>query len=501
MFGLKSAKMKEIKLPVQFLRFGLFLYFLIPYLLFFNYYNISLDLDKSEFLWAFKNSIFQSFVAALFCVVLSIPMSQGLFVLPEKLQKLILKLLIIPQIFPVLYSVLIGFSILTPFPMGRVGIIFLFVLINMGFSTVLTYSATQEKLGHFAVISEVYSIGRLSFFKKIYSRLILSDLISNFFIIFIFCFSSFSVPLLVGGGKGSNLEVLIYEKIFIDQNWPAAFLLCVLQTSIIFALSFFALKPSKKEILGFSSGHYIKSYIGLLIVSIYIILYLGGYLSGVIKSLSQWEFLYQYKSELISVIFYTTKALSIYLLLFAVLLIVWLLDYLNFRRFNPAVNLISVSTVLVGFAFYLTMPLSQDYDLYKIILAVSILFFPTLFKLFLQNAIESLRAQLDIAEIYGLSKLTILYQIIFRQLSRQFGLWLSFVIIWFVSEFAILKSLGVQSQTLGLMSENFLSSYRLPMSYLMSVIILIYWLLAVFTIYLIYRVVCVIYKKLIFEVR
>ncbi len=490
--------MKEFK-SAYVLRYSLLLYFLIPYFIFLSYFKFSFGLDYGELFWAFRNSLNQATLTAFIAVALSIPVSQGLFLLPEKTQRWVSRLLIIPQIFPALYSILIGFSILNPFPMGTKGVVFLFVLINLGFASLMTYAATQSRLGKLSVLSEVYSLGRGSFFTRIYFPLLRSDLVVSFFMIFIFCLSSLSVPLIAGGGKGTNLEVLIYEKIFIEQNWSSAFSLCLFQSALIFGLSFFVLRNKKKDSEGdFEAGNYLKSYTGLFLIAVYLFIYLGGYSIGLIKSFDYMEFIYQYAADLMTVTIFTTKALIGYLLVNLTLLVLWLLDYLNTRRFNLAINLISVSTVLVGFTLYLALPLTRDYDVLKIIFAMSILFFPSLFKLFLQQPIEGLQSQIAVSQIYGLSKTTIIIEIIFKQLSRQMYLWLSFLIVWFVSEFAVLKSLGVQTQTLGLWTESFLSSYRLPLSYLMSFYILIYWFLAMLVVYLIIKVAHVSYKKFIY---
>lgn len=488
--------MKEFKPAASFLSFGLLSYFLIPYLIFLTYFKFSLEFNISELAWAVKNSFLQSGLTATFCVVLSMLMSQGLFAVNDRLQKIFLRLLIVPQILPALYSVLIAFSVLNPFPMGTSGIVILFIFINLGFSTLLTFTCTREKLGALAVISEVYSLSRWRFFLKIYLPLLKTDLLANFFIVFIFCLSSFSIPLIAGGGKGTNLEVLIYEKIFVDQNWSAAFGLSLIQVTLIFGLSFFMLRNKRaSEPAEFAGSSYLKSYWGLALIGFYLIIYFGGYLLGLIKSLAYFDFIKQYAGELLTVTLFTSGALALYLLLNLALLILWLYDYLENLKFNLASNLISVSTVLIGFVFYLSFPVTKEYDLIKIVFAMSILFFPSLFKLFLQKPIENLQQQILISKMYGLSKLTIIIEIIARQLAPKLFLWLSFLTIWFISEFALLKVLGVQRQTLGLLSESFLSSYRLPLSYLMSLYILVYWVGTMLVIYFGLKVVYVTYKK------
>ncbi len=489
--------MKAFK-PAHLLSSGLLFYFLLPYVIFLTYYRFSFDFNLAELFWVIKNSLLQAGLTAMICVVLSLPMSQGLFALSEKWQSITLRLLIIPQILPALFSILIAFSLFDTFPMGSIGIIILFVFTNLGFATLLAYSAAREKLGALPVISEIYSLGRYGFFTQVYLRVLRRDLIANFLLIFIFCLSSFSIPLIVGGGRGTNIEVLVYEKIFVEQNWPAAFGLCMVQALFIFVISYFMLKNRKSdEKAEFSSGRYLESYFGVLLIFIYLLLYFGGYLVGLVKSLSYFGFIAEYWAELASVTWFTSKALVFYLLLNFLLLWLWLLDYLKNLKFNLAINMISVSTVLIGFALYLFFPLTKDFDILKIVFAMSVLYFPGLFKLFLQGPIENLHRQVLISKMYGLSSSTIIIEIILKQISQKLFLWLSMLTIWFISEYALFKALGVQTQTLGLFSEGFLSSYRLPASYIMSFYILVYWVAVMLILYFSLKVVYVAYKKFI----
>lgn len=490
--------MKEIKFfnkSAAFLRPALLVYFLIPYFFLFYYYKFTTEIDLLELFWAIKNSLLQSLVSAAVVVILSVPMSQGLFLLSPKFQNIFKRLLMIPQILPALFSILIAFTLFNPFPMGSEGIIILFIVVNLGFCTLLTYSATQERMGNLSLVSEIYSLGRMKFLSKIYFPLLRRDLITHFFIVFLFCLSSFSIPLMAGAGRGTNLEVLIYEKIFIEQKWSVAFSLSLLQAILIFIFSYFVFNNKAKPTDSFVSGNYLKFAPGLGLISLYLLFYVGGYARGLFSARSHLPFLWEYIAELGSVTWFTTKALFVYLVFNILLLGLWLQDFLLNKKFNLAINLISVSTVLVGFVFYLVFPNSREYDLIKITLGMSILFFPGLFKFFLQNSIEKLNKQIRVAQIYNLPKLQIIIEIILRQIIKPLYLWLSFIIILFIGEFALLRAMGVQNQTLGLLTQGFLSSYRLPLAYLMSLYLLIYWLIALFITYYLAKVFYVLYKK------
>jgi hypothetical protein len=158
-------------------------------------------------------------------------------------------------------------------------------------------------------------------------------------------------------------------------------------------------------------------------------------------------------------------------------------------------NLISLSTVVVGFSVYLFFPTSKNYDLIKLLLASTVLVFPTLFKLFLQSPIESISRQITVAQVYGLSPITIIIEVIIRQLKKQFLIWLSVLSVWFASDYAISKAVGLQTKSLGLMAQDFLSSYRMAVAYLMSLIIIVTILLFLILFNLMIKAIYVAYKK------
>lgn len=495
--------MKDFKLSdflvIKSLRYGLLLFFLVPYIIFFKYFQPHFELDISEFFWAFKNSLMQSGLTAILVTALSVPLSFGLFVLSEGFYKWVSRILLIPQILPALFSILIAFSLIKPFPMGTLGIVLIFTLIHLGYSVVRIHLATQEKLGPVGFIADVYGLSSWDFFIKIYFPLMRAELLMNLVMIFTFCFSSFSIPLIVGGGLGTNLEVLIYEKIFISQNWSAAWILNLLQAIFVVFLSFIFIRKSSLAKSGFIKSRYLISKFGLLCLFIYLVIYLGGYMVGLSQSLSALSSLLSFSTEIMQATLHSLQMLVWYLLLSFILLMFWIFDFMKNYQQNPARHLVSASTILVSFAFYLFFPQDKSFDLLKIIFAMSILFFPTLFKSFLEKPLEQLRSQIFVAEVYGISSLVVIFQIVLRQIFQPFLIWLSFLTVWFLSDFAIQKSLGTQTSTVGLLSENFLTSYRLSQAYLMSFYILILWFVILSLLYFIFEVIHVAYKKFIFK--
>jgi len=178
------------------------------------------------------------------------------------------------------------------------------------------------------------------------------------------------------------------------------------------------------------------------------------------------------------------------------LLYFWLSDFIQNKKINSGVNFISLSTLVVGFAVYLMFPVGAEYDSYKFVYAFTVLTFPVLFKLYLQKPVENLKEQVAVAQIFGLSTPVIVIEIILRQIVQPFSLWVAVFSLWLVSDFAISKAIGLQTQSLGLMSQSFLSSYRLPAAYLLSALILIFVILFVSVLKYLMELSYVCYKKL-----
>ena len=477
------------------LRLAFAAYFFLPLVFFATQFNPNLDIQFSELYWALKNSITQATWAALICVTVALPMALALVSLKQKHYFWLSKLLLVPQIFPALFTILISFSVINPFPMGTVGIIILFVIVNLGLASVLLSEAIKNKCLKYAVVSEVFSISHFRFKWQVLVPLLRSDLFNLFFLIFAFCVSSFSIPLIAGGGKGINLEISIYEKIFIETNWEQAFTLGLFQTGFIFFVGFLLSDRGYNSSQSQIESRYVRSYLGLALVAGYLLFYLGGYLKGVLSSLVYLEFLSLYTNEIIKALLFTLFTLLVYSVFQFALLFFWLKDYLNNKNFNPMLNLVTLSTVVVGFSFYLALPANKNWDLVKLVVAISILSFTTLFKLFLEKPVAALQKQILVAQVYGLSHSRIIFDIIFKQIKPNLNLWFFVSSIWFVSDYAITKATGVQTSTLGLMTEGFLTSYRLPVAFLLTFLIFIFVLLFVFIINQFLKAVYVVTKK------
>ena len=462
-------------------------FFLFPYVSFLKFFNWNISISGTELLWVLKNSFLQAMTAAAICVLLGFYLSLGLFQLPHKLRLLTAKLVLIPLILPTLFSILIAFSILNPFPVGHIGVIFIFILINLGFSVYQITQAIQNKMGQLALISEIYGLSKSIFRRRILIPIIWPDLRLNFLFVFLFCFSSLSVPLVAGGGKGTNLEVLIYEKIFIEQNWDSAWLLMLLQTALVFCVSYFLLKTRTYAQRDFRSHSYYRSRLAAIGLGVYILGYLGSYIVSVIDASGGLEDVLLYRQDIMDATLTSITVLAGVAATCFLLLVLWISDYVQWLRHSIVVHFISVSTVMVGFSFYIFFPQDKRSDLIKIPLAFTLLFFPILFRMFFAKRIEQLRSQIIAAKVFAVPISRIAFDVVLKQLLKPLFFAAILLMIWTLSDFAISRSVGTQSQTLGLISENFLTSYRLDAAFLISFYILLIWLLLTTALHFIFK--------------
>lgn len=463
-----------VQMTPSVVRVGLFIYFLLPLLFFIFQFRPTYEIPWSDVVSALQNSFVQSLTAAGVCVLLGAAVSFGLFSLSPRLMRLTRQALLLPQILPVFFSALIVFSVCNPFPLGFWGIVILFVTINLGLASVLIHQAAAQTVGPYAVVSQVFALGRLTFLRKVWWPLMRAHLLSAFMMIFVFCFCSFSVPIIAGGGRSTNFEMLIYEKIFIESNWSLAATLCVIQVFLVTVLSLTLIREPPEAHRELKVSSYIQMKPLLALAFVYLGLYWGAYIKGVVEALTQFSFLVQYREQIADALIFSFKALAIFTLLNAVLLYAWLYDYVrNGQIWHKLIHFISTSTLVMGFSFYLIFALRPSYDLIKLVLAASILFFITLLKVFLQKPVESLRRQIQVAQIFGLKPATIIFEVILRQLKPQFLIWFFVISLWFLSDYAVSKAVGLQTLSLGTLSESFLTSYRMQLAYAMTFLIFI----------------------------
>lgn len=452
----------------------IFAFLLLPFgIIFFQFRPNQLP-EFSELWWALKNSALQSFFSALLSVVLGFVAALGLLGMSKRLRSISEVLALAPNFFPPLFILISILNIFDPFPNGLIGITIVHSFINFGLIAVLFARQMESKIGKFAELALVEGASRWQFITQVVAPILKPEAIRYFLFVFAICFSSFSIPLIVGGGRGTTLEVLVYEKIRLSSNWGEAFFLSAIQTVAIFLVSYFSsreVRVSKSnDELNFTL---LKQPFAWVLIYIAAAIFLVGYLQGLFEGLQVMSTLY----ELREAIAWATFG-SFVMSFFAGLLILALLLLTAFVSENQKLKIflngfVSPSTSLVCFAFLILSANDGLWPYLKIPIAFVTISFCTLYRMGWAEENEALVQQMNVARILGAKEWQIFLQIKLPQVLPLAGLLSGLGSIWAAGDFAVSRILAHSDLTLAMMSETLLSSYRIHQASLISFFVII----------------------------
>lgn len=185
----------------------------------------------------FYNTFVQAFLSALICLFVGLVGALGLV----RYQKIFLEMFILlPSFFPalfVIFSLLTVFSFLPfDFPYGLLGILIAHTVMFSGLVSVMLARSLKESCGSQLVLASLFGHSQKDIFFHALLPNIKRDLFTVFLMLFCLCFGSFSIPLILSGGKWVTIEIAIYEMIRFEGDLASAAFLSFYQ---IFILLFF----------------------------------------------------------------------------------------------------------------------------------------------------------------------------------------------------------------------------------------------------------------------
>lgn len=454
------------------------LFFLFPLFVLFYFFKIDLNYDAQEIIWALKNSLFQSFATAFVSVFFGYFGAIGIAGTTGLWQRGFKFLATVPVFLPSLFTVLIGMAIIPGFPRGSLGVIYILSLIYIGFAASVLSEEVMSQFGRLGFVGRVYGLSKFTFHTKVLWPILGRSAVFVFATIFVNALTSFTIPLLVGGGRGTNFEVLIFEKIFIEQNWSLAVGLSLMQLALV-AIAVLLLRARKDVVATtYVPSTMISSKMGLFGLTLYLGIYFYSYLK-----LTWWTPNIYYFNEIFnadfntalwqSMVFFVCCLLAYFVLFCAVLFLRFHFHSHRFLNFflNP-------SSVLIGFAFYLVFPANRlGFDLLKLALVFAVVGFVSFLKSVFENQIQLFEQQMKVARSFGLGFSKFLFTIYFPQIKKRLHFAVSLLFIFCISEFGLVKASGVEIKTLGTEMANYLSSYRIEGAYILSLIILAVWII------------------------
>lgn len=455
------------------LSFLLVIFLLFPFLFIIVNFRAQEFPEWSEIFWALKNTLFQASLSSFFSVILGMWAAGGLIALKNskfcKFEKIVQQLCLAPNFLPVIFIILSVFSVVEPFPMGIFGIVVIHTILNFGLVAMAVYKIAELKFGAFAEISLVEGSSRFHFLTRVFIPLIKRDLLLIYIFVFTICFGSFAVPLVVGGGRGTTLEVLMYEKIRLSADWGGAALIAILQSSFIYLFSLVSLigkeltqqRPGRLDLLSFKSG--------LLPVFGVLALIFFGYAKAVIEGLDS---LSSFDGMSFSILTAAmgTIFVGVFTSVIAYLFLMWSAFIFPAKPVDIFLSgYVAPSTALAGFSFLIIFPNTDFWIWCKIPIVIVIISFTTLYRMGWRQSLESTLRQCEVATVLGANPWQVFREVKMPQIhSRAIDL-VAIIGIWASGDFAVSRIIGERDFTLAMLTETLMSGYRLPQAAVLSV--------------------------------
>ncbi len=454
---------------------------------------------SSDWVFVLFSTLSQAGLSAFISVLFGVFGSMGLCWLRERqVNMLSVELFcLLPALLPPLVPVLSWVNVsewLFHFPFfSFYSVLVAHVLMNTGLVSVFFFRLFCAQTGQLSDWAFLHKISRWGFLKKMLFFEWRKDLLLVFLLVFSFCFTSFSVPLLVGGGSGQTLEVFIAEKLKDPATWPEAMTLFAIEIGFVFL--FFSLlytqmesgvptRNRKKKLYLIPSLSFL---VFPILPSLLIFFGLWDLWSG-----SVWRELLLIKN---SVFISWTQTLLVGVLtgvgtLFLLSGVAFCLRDFFLRRFLIAYC--GSSTAFMGFAFLLIGSDSPAAVWLKWSVGLSLLFLPALYRLMGETILVRLKNQVRLVDLMGAGRVMSFTRIIWPQCRGGLLFLSGIAAFWACGDFAYSSIVGGGQEHLALLIQELFASYRFELATILT------WLLilsGVFCFFLFAGVAFVLHKK------
>lgn len=445
--------------------------------LFFQDINFSMaQFDLAEFLWALKNSFWLGGVSSLLSLILGFLLSFGLGFSEQKLPRLsgyLRQALLFPIYLPPFFVILIFFYWFDFAPLGLASSALAQTLTYAGMVAVLLSRIFSEALSDLSEVAQVQGLSRGKFFWM--SRALVSKpILAVVLFVFAVSFSSFSIPLVLSGGKGTTLEILIYEKVKISQDFGSALSFSLFQ-SLLLGL-FFWLISSQFSVSSFRtrSSRMFSSRVGFLFLLLWLLVQIFPWIGQSREGWDQaWRQLTEapnFWDELLQACA-NSLGLAISAMTLVCGLSLGLIYLMIFSKLPQAIrSYFPLSVSLLGLSGLLLMDILGVEGAYLYSLVLMIL--PALLRLNIESKMQTLEPQIQVAQIMGANKFLVFGRIVFPQVKRELALIAGMTFLWTLGDFAVAKFFLPSGSTLTLLIENLMTSYRIQGAILLGLIVI-----------------------------
>lgn len=390
------------------------------------------------------------------------PVSSGLMSHNRgKLLSLLEALVLLPNLTPVLLLLLAVMKFF-PYATGIVGITLTHTLLNAGLISVSFFHLLQEKVAGMAELAWVEGAKGTKFFFRGVLPFLKPEIGLLFLFVFALCFTSFAVPLVIGGTQATTIEVLIYQKIRISGDWGEAIGLASLQMLAVFLLSWvlrrdpatsLEKRPHAVPLLNWKWG------LGFALFSPAVLLI--GLVSDLTLGLNRVLNLPVLLDELPKLV------VGSFLVGIgsggSVMLFLLLLAYLNPQDWMRRLLLgyVAPSSVLIGFALLVLYPATGWITYLKIIVGLTLISVPSFYRLRWDALLQSLAGQRQVALTLGADNALIFARVVFPQVLKPACFIGGVSSLWAWGDFALSAVVAERTLTVAMLIQSLMASYRL----------------------------------------
>lgn len=422
-------------------------------------------------------TIVQSGLSAVFSLGFGAAGALGLLKL-RRLRAFFEIFILIPNFLPSIFVILAGLNLISPFPFGISGVVLLHSAVNIGLVSVLLARIFENKAGGYIELARIEGASKLQIFLTCFFGALKRDVLLIFLLVFSLCFSSFAIPLTIGGTKHLTLEMLLYEKIRISGAWGEAFGLALFESLLIYLIALFLLREGRPESTNRKDVFFLGSKVGLVVPFVISSALIFGLMKGSGLGWQQLQGIPQLKDALIRT---ALGSLSVsfavgFLTLFFLAMVSFLIPHRRFQNFLASYK--APSTVITGFGF-LVIGLAIDssewrkiFQFVAITMALALGFLPTLYRMECEGQLKKIENQILTARVLGASWLLIFLKVVWPQILGTLGFLAGIAAFWAAGDFALSSILSGEDFSLALVIQSLMGSYRLELATLLQWVLL-----------------------------
>jgi thiamine transport system permease protein len=371
-------------------------------------------------------------------------------------------LVLLPNAVPVLLVIIAALK-LFPWARGLPGIVLVHTVLNAGLIAVAAVRLFRAKISGLAELAWIEGSSRWRFFRRGVLPLLWMDFQLLFLFVFAVCFSSFAVPLVLGGSRATTTEVLIFQKIRIEGDWLGALALSSVQMLVLFVMTMVLRRENPTAMVGRATRAPLLSWgpglIAILLPTLLLIVGMTEGLGAGLRQIRNMEFLGRELPSLIARSFVVGVGSGLACAT-ALLMLAFLAPQGWLRRF--LIGYVAPSSVLTGFALLiLWRDPSQAAAMVRMIVGITIVAVPSFYRLQWDATLQGLEGQRQVARTLGASDGLIFARVIFPQVIRAALAIGGLAAFWAWGDFALSSVVASRAITLAMLAHSLMESYRL----------------------------------------